>query len=102
MAIRTYDDVTQTESYDDARLGAGDALPRDLRGELLAYRQEGHWDAQALKAGAFNAEGVWVLHLPAHGRAGVCGGGPSAWTDADDAHDALERYFGVGGKEMCE
>ena len=33
-----------------------------------------------------------VVYFPEAGRAGVCAGGDSEWTDADSAEDAIDRY----------
>lgn len=99
--MKTYDDIQsvsealiRTEA-DVERIGS-----RDLAREARDYLAAGHTDAVFLTAGAHNEEGVAVLYLPASGRAGVAWGAGADWTDADDAQDALERYFGVDGKEM--
>jgi len=51
-------------------------------------------------AGPENTQRVQILYLPLVGRAGIYAGADSDWTDCDSARDALERYFGVDGKEM--
>lgn len=97
--MKTYDDVqafTQVpESYWQTH-----GCPMDLRhdadisfGESVPHEW---WVASA-----YNAESIIVLWYPGLGRAGVSyAGSPAAWTDADSAKDALERYLGEDGKEM--
>lgn len=54
------------------------------------------------RAGAYNQEALEILWLPTIHRAGIAWGADAVWTDAKSAKDALERYFGVNGKDMQE
>lgn len=100
--IRSYDDITTIDRYAiETEDQAHDTIrPRDLLHEALTYLAQGHTDAEYLTAGAYNAEGVSVLYLPDWQRGGIAWGADATWTDADSADDALERFFGVDGKEM--
>jgi len=102
--MKTYDDI---QTVDRLTIATADEAGRhihflDLRREAAVAIARGEGPVELLAAGAYNAEAVEVLYFPASGRAGVAWGADAAWTDADGADDALERYFGVGGKEMCE
>lgn len=46
-----------------------------------------------LRSETGDAEHGTVLYLPAIGRAGVCDGACSSWTDCTDADDAVRRYL---------
>jgi hypothetical protein len=125
MTIKTYDDITDkaSKTYTAAELvkAAGDwtagldvtldTLASYLMDEVHIGRGESdvvaEWamgDAEGtatiLWAGAYNSEGIAVVYFDHAGRAGVAWGGGPDWTDAESAEDALERYFGVNGKEM--
>jgi hypothetical protein len=106
VTIKTYADITTREQRiircfgDIADLSPIGAL--DLREEAKnAFLREDETEVHYLVATAYNSEAVQVLYCPRSGRAGVGWGADAVWTDADSAEDALERYFGVDGKEMC-
>lgn len=42
-----------------------------------------------------------LLWLPDEGRAGIAWGADAQWTDASSPEDAVERFLGLNGKEMC-
>lgn len=100
--METYDDITSIDRY---QITSEDEVYEyvrscDLRDEALGYLQGGHQDAEFLRAGAYNTSAVEVLYLPEVARGGIAWGADAVWTDADSADDALERFFGVDGKEM--
>lgn len=48
-----------------------------------------------------NETQVVMIWHPQALRAGIAWGADADWTDAASAQDAAERFFGIGGKEMC-
>lgn len=72
----------------------------DLRHEAdeLNQKQVGWEYARYLIDG--EATAVDVLFVPSADRAGVAWGADADWTDASSLDDAIERYFGIDGKEM--
>lgn len=48
------------------------------------------------------SEHLQVAFFPTESRAGLAWGGDAQWTDAESIDDAVQRFLGVGGKEMCE
>lgn len=53
---------------------------------------------------SIDGESTWVnvLYVPSAMRAGVAWGADADWTDANSAVDAIERYFGIDGKEVVK
>ncbi len=79
-------------------------VPCDMRREVEdnpGTRYEYYTGQVFNEDGNAYAEGIRVLYLPQEGRAGVCWGGDSRWTDCESAEDAVDRFFGNDGKEMC-
>jgi hypothetical protein len=100
--VKTYDITTVDRTVIRDTDAAEDITSLDLRQEMMAYLAAGHEDAEFLRAGAYNAVAVEVIYFPDSGRAGIAWGADASWTDADSVQDGLERYFGIGGKEMVE
>jgi hypothetical protein len=110
MTIKTYDDIESfgmafnsatVRRYDDGDVDEMVLGSLDLRREVAGLDAAGRaWELW--RAGKYNSEGVDVLWVPDADRAGVVWGAGADWTDAASPQDALERYFGVDGKEMCE
>ena len=98
---RTDDGMTAVERHTIQSRDSCDRIhSRDLRVGASEHLDRGGQPVQYLRAAAGTAEAVEVVYLPDNGRAGVARGGDASWTDAGGAGDALERYFGVNGKEM--
>ncbi len=102
--IKVYDDIEQITAFAISNEECVEERITSTTLKRLAYDylSIGHRDAILWHATAFNQEKVEVLFLPKHSRAGVVHGGVGDWTNASSPQDALERYFGVDGKEMCE
>lgn len=75
----------------------------DLLSEAAEYLLSDATDEDELEviiASDWGRAAVLGVYYPAIGRAGIAWGGNAQWTDADSALDAIERYFGVDGKEI--
>lgn len=98
--MKTHDDVETFKRLDADEWLKEDGGPIDLQDEARQLtKQSTAWEIWL--AGAYNQESIYILCVPAEQRAGIAWGGDADWTDADGPTDALERYFGVGDKEMC-
>lgn len=75
----------------------GDRLPGDLAAEYRDLPEGTDIEVYSviwyLHSETGDAERGTVLYLPAIGRAGVCEGACSSWTDCADADDAVRRYL---------
>ena len=109
----SYDDITIVEQGD--LTGVNDLYPDksmddlvdeclihlDLRREAKEYLVGNERDVLSyLQAHDANSQLIEILYMPSEHRAGIAYGGPAEWTDADSIEDALDRYFGVDGKEI--
>lgn len=92
-------DYSDIETFSQLNNPDQESLPSDLS-EVIAMLDEDN-RFEIWEAAAFNQESIIILYLPYCGRAGIAWGADASWTDCNSAQDALERYFGINGKEIC-
>jgi hypothetical protein len=88
--MKTYEDITTRQQVE--KLSALD---------LIAEASTLNTPYEMWRYGAYNAEAIEILWVPSVGRAGIAWGADAQWTDADSVEDAVQRFFGVDDKEMC-
>lgn len=75
----------------------------DLAEEVDALHDT-RWERYALtpltRDGFRSGPVIELLYLPEDGRAGFACGAEAAWTDTTSLDDAIERYLGIGDKEL--
>ena len=87
--------VKQVNSIDLAHLSASD-LQEEAR---LADRLGNDYECY-IAVVENSPENVQMFWLSGANRAGIAWGADAVWTDADSPEDALERFLGIGGKEI--
>ena len=77
----------------------GLTVPELLDSRRKALARDEAANAAVIKVSDFPNR-IQVLYLPTTGRAGLSWGTAVEWTNAGGISDAIERYFGLHGKQL--